>query len=275
MFGKVSNFFAGLKMTIVSGVFLAASLVLMLLHIEVPVDPAWVTVILSGYPLLYLAITRLVYQKWVSSCLLISMAMVASLAIGELFAAGEVAFIMAVGAIQEDMTVVRAQKGLSQLIALTPVQGRLLRENGEEVMIPAKDIKQGDLLRVLPGETIPVDGVIVSGESSVDQSIMTGESLPVEKSAGDEVFCGTMNCFGAMDLRATKVGEDSSLRKLIRMVEQADEKKAPMQRIADQWSVWLVPIAALIAIGGFLVNWLVLHLDIMDALESGVTVIIL
>ena len=276
MFKKLCDSFAGPKWTIVSGVFLAASLILMLTGREVAVDPAWVTVVLSGYPLLYLAITRLVYQKWISSCLLISMAMVASLAIGELFAAGEVAFIMAVGAILEDMTVARARKGLSQLIALTPTQGRLLVKQGEgyeEKMIPAADIRKDDLLRVLPGETIPVDGVLVSGESSVDQSIMTGESLPVEKSVGDEVFCGTVNCFGTMDIRATKVGEDSSLQKLIRMVEQADEKKAPMQRIADQWSVWLVPIAALIAIGAIVVNYF-MGMDIMTALNRGVTVLV-
>ena len=96
MLEKMCNYFAGVKMTIVSGIFLAMSLILLIKGVEVPVDPAWVTVILSGYPLLYLAITRLVYQKWISSCLLISIAMVASLMIGELFAAGEVAFIMSI-----------------------------------------------------------------------------------------------------------------------------------------------------------------------------------
>lgn len=276
MFEKVSDFFAGLKMTIVSGIFLLLSLFLLITGKEVPIDPAWVTVILSGYPLLYLAITRLVYKKWISSCLLISIAMVASLAIGELFAAGEVAFIMAIGALLEDMTVARARKGLSQLIALTPSQGRKLTKQGDkyvEEMVPAEQIHSGDLIRVLPGETIPVDGIIHAGESSVDQSILTGESLPVDKTVGDEVFCGTMNCFGSVDIETTTVGQDSSLQKLIRMVEQADEKKAPMQRIADQWSVWLVPIALAIAIGAFLVNW-ALGLDIMDALNRGVTVLV-
>ena len=276
MWGKISDCFAGLKATIISGIFLLASLVLMLTGKQVPVDPAWVTVILSGYPLLYLAITRLVYQKWISSCLLISIAMVASLAIGELFAAGEVAFIMSIGAILEDMTVARAKQGLSNLIALAPVKARRLElRDGKyvEIEVRAEEIKNGDLLRVLPGETIPVDGVIESGESSVDQSVITGESLPVDKAAGDSVFCGTLNCYGSIDLRATAVGQDSSLQKLIRMVQEADEKKAPMQRIADQWSVWLVPIALLIAIGGFAVNYM-LGQPLMDALERGVTVLV-
>ncbi len=115
-------------------------------------------------------------------------------------------------------------------------------------MIPAEEIQKGDTLRILPGETIPVDGKIINGETSVDQSIMTGESLPVDKSLGDDVFCGTINRFGAIDITATKVGEDSSLQKLIRMVQDAENKQAPMQRIADRAASWLVPVALLIAI---------------------------
>ena len=276
MFKKASDCFSGIKMTIISGIFLLISLVLLLTKTNLPVDPAWVTVILSGYPLLYLAITRLIRQKWISSALLISIAMLASLCIGELFAAGEVAFIMAIGAILEDMTVARAKKGLSKLIALAPTKGRkLVKVNGElkETTVPAEEIERGDLLRVLPGEVVPVDGKIISGNTSVDQSILTGESLPIDKTEGDEVFCGTMNCFGSIDMEATEVGEDSSLQKLIRMVQEAEMKKAPMQRIADQWSVWLVPIALAIAVGAFLVNW-ALGLDIMTALNRGVTVLV-
>ncbi len=167
--------------------------------------------------------------------------------VGDLFAAGEVAFIMAIGAILEDMTAERAKKGLKKLIGLAPTQGRRMA-NGKEQMIPADEICLDDILRVLPGETIPVDGIIVSGETSVDQSIMTGESLPVDKAVGETVFCGTINRFGAVDIRASKVGEDSSLQKLIRMVQEAEDKKAPMARIADKAASWLVPVALLIAI---------------------------
>jgi heavy metal translocating P-type ATPase len=276
MLRKTSDFFAGLPMTIVSGVFLLISLVLLLSGRELPLDPAWVTVIISGWPLVYLAATRLIHDRWISSALLISLAMIASIAIGEWFAAGEVAFIMAIGAILEDMTVARAKKGLSKLIALAPAEGRkLIRQNGTmtEAMIPAEQIVQGDLLRILPGETVPVDGIIISGSTSVDQSIMTGESLPVDKTAGDEVFCGTLNCFGSIDMEATHVGEDSSLQRLIRLVKDAENKKAPMQRIVDQWAVWLVPIALFIAIAAFFVNW-ALGTDMMIALNRGVTVLV-
>lgn len=115
-------------------------------------------------------------------------------------------------------------------------------------MIPAEEIRQGDILRILPGETVPADGTIISGETSVDQSIMTGESLPVDKGVGEEVFCGTINLFGSIDISATKVGKNSSLQKLIRMVQDAENKQAPMQRIADKAASWLVPVALLIAV---------------------------
>jgi len=273
---KIIDFLAGVPMTIVAGLFLVISLVLMLTGIECPVDPAWITIIISGIPMLYLALIRLFFQKWVSSALLISIAMIASIAIGEIFAAGEVAFIMAIGAILEDITIARAKKGLSKLIALAPIEGRkLTKKEGvfTEEMIPAEQIRVGDLLRVLPGEKIPVDGKIVTGNTSVDQSVMTGESLPVDKTIGEEVFCGTMNCFGSIDMEATSVGKDSSLQKLINMVKEAENKKAPMQRIVDKWAVWLVPIALLIAIGAFFVTW-TLGYDIMVALNRGVTVLV-
>jgi len=265
MIKKINDLLAGLPATIISGVFLLLDLVPHLIEeftgkpVDIsflPFDPAWVTVVISGIPMLYLAVWRVIHNpgiRKISSALLITIAMFAAIAIGDLFAAGEVAWIMAIGAILEDMTTERAKKGLKKLISLAPTQGRRVT-NGTEEMIPAESIRAGDILRVLPGETIPVDGVIVSGETSVDQSIMTGESLPVDKTVGDEVFCGTINRFGAMDLRATKVGKDSSLQKLIRMVQDAEDKKAPMARIADVAASWLVPVACLIAIAAGLIT---------------------
>lgn len=256
MLKKINDILAGIPMTAVAGVFLVLSFVLPRIEVELPVDPAWVTVVISGIPLLYLAVWRVIHNPGISkisSALLITIAMFAAIAIGDLFAAGEVVFIMAIGAILEDMTTERARKGLKQLISLAPVQGRKI-ENGQEIMIPAQEIRSGDLLRILPGETVPVDGMIVSGETSVDQSVMTGESLPVDKSVGEEVFCGTVNRFGVVDIRATKVGQDSSLQKLIRMVQEAEEKKAPMARIADKAASFLVPVALLIAVAAGLVT---------------------
>lgn len=253
---KIIEFLSGVPMTIVSGAFLAASLVLSANDKALLIDPAWLAVAISGVPILFGAIRKLIFNKGISkisSALLISVAMLAAIAIGDLFAAGEVAFIMAIGEILEDKTTERARRGLKKLISLSPQQGRLIL-NGETKMLAAEEIKAGDILRVLPGEAIPVDGEIISGETSVDQSVMTGEALPIDKGVGDSVFCGTINRFGSVDIRATRVGGDSSLSKLIRMVREAEDKKAPMQRIADKWASWLVPAAMLIAVITYIVT---------------------
>ncbi|MBR2558050.1 MAG: cation-translocating P-type ATPase [Methanobrevibacter sp.] len=266
MIDEITDFLFGLKMTIISGIFLLIAVIFMIFGIDVPfyLNPSWGTVIISGIPMLLLAMTRLIREKWISSALLIAIAMVASLLIGEVFAAGEVAWIMALGALLEDWTVERAKKGLRNLINLTPQTGRRITDGTEEV-IPVDEIRLGDTLRILPGESVPVDGEIIKGTSSLDQSIMTGESLPVDKKVGDEVFCGTMNLYGTIDIKATSLGENSSLQKLIDLVKAADEKQAPTQRIADKWATWLVPVALAIAIAAWLVT---------GNLERGVTVLV-
>lgn len=265
MLKRFTDFLAGVPMTIVSGIFLLLDLVPHLSGeltgseigaLPAPFDPAWATIFISGVPLVYLGVWRVIHNKGISkisSALLIDVAMVAAIAIGELFAAGEVAFIMALGAILEDKTTERARKGIKSLIALAPTMARRI-DGGTEAEVPAGQILSGELVRVRPGETIPVDGRIVAGESSVDQSVMTGESLPQDKGPGDEVFSGTINRFGSIDVEATKVGQDSSLSRLIRMVEDAEGKQAPMQRIADRVASWLVPVALLIAVGAYLIT---------------------
>ena len=255
MIDEITDFLFGLKMTVVSGIFLLIAVIFMIFGIDVPtyLNPAWGTVIISGIPMLLLAMTRLIREKWVSSALLIAIAMIASLMIGQVFAAGEVAWIMALGALLEDWTVERAKKGLKNLIDLTPQNGRVIID-GEEKVVPVSEIKIGDILRILPGESVPVDGEIIRGTSSIDQSIMTGESLPIDKEIGDEVFCGTMNLYGAIEIKATSLGENSSLQKLIDLVKKADENQAPTQRIADKWATWLVPVALLIAIAAWVLT---------------------
>lgn len=256
MFRKINDFLAGWPMTLVGGIFLLASFILPRAGHPRGENLAWICVVICGIPLLYLAIWRIIYNKGISkisSALLISMAMIAAICIGDLFAAGEVAFIMEIGALLEDMTTNRAKKGLKNLISLAPDTGRIVKD-GVETVVPVSEIRKGDVLRILPGETIPADGVILTGETSVDQSVMTGESLPVDKVAGDPVFSGTINRFGSIDIETVKVGEDSSLRKLIRMVEDAEKNQAPTQRIADKWASWLVPAALLIAVNAYIVT---------------------
>ena len=247
---KLIKFFDSIPATLVGGIFMVASVVLPKFNINLPINLAWITIIISGTPLIYSAIRKLIFNKGISkisSALLISIAMISAIAIGDLFAAAEVAFIMAIGGILEEKTTAKAKQGLKKLISLTPTQGRKI-ENGNEIIIPAEQIQLNDIIRILPGEVIPVDGIIISGETSVNQSIMTGESLPVDKTVGDEIFCGTINCFGSIDIKATKVGKDSSLQKLIQLVKEAENKKSPIQRITDKWASVLVPVALLIAI---------------------------
>ncbi len=256
MFKKLNDLLAGWPMTLVGGAFLLASFILPRLGYPAGEKLAWVCVVICGIPLVYLAVWRIIHNRGIakiSSALLISIAMIAALLIGDLFAAGEVAFIMEIGALLEDMTTERAKKGLKKLISLAPETGRVLRE-GREATVPVEQIGVGDTVRVLPGETIPVDGVVLSGETSVDQSVMTGESLPVDVAPGDGVFSGTINRFGAIDIQVKKASADSSLQKLIRMVQEAEDHQAPTQRIADRWASWLVPVALTIALLAWLVT---------------------
>ena len=214
---------------------------------QMPFDIAWVAIILCGVPIILEAVIGLVTAFDIKADVLVSLALIASICIHEDFAAGEVAFIMQLGALLEDLTVARAQAGIEKLVKLTPQTARVV-DAGRETVIPAEQVKLGALLRVLPGETIPVDGVIVSGQTSINQAVMTGESLPVDKGAGDEVSSGTVNQFGAFEMKATKVGENSSIQRMIRLVQSADAGKAKIVGLADRWATWIVVTALTAAI---------------------------
>ena len=212
---------------------------------SLPFDPAWIAVILCGVPILLEAFIGLVTRFDIKADVLVAMALVAAVCIGEVFAAGEVAFIMQLGELLEDVTVDRARSGIEKLVRLTPRTARVLRD-GTETVIPAEEVQVGDILRVLPGETVPVDGVIRSGQTSINQAVMTGESLPVDKTVGDPVSSGTVNQFGAFEMEAARVGGDSSIQRMIRLVQSADADKAKIVRLADRWATWIV-VAALTA----------------------------
>ncbi len=215
-------------------------------------EPAWVAIVLCGVPIVLEAFVGLVGSFDIKADVLVAMALIASLCIGEYFAAGEVAFIMQLGELLEDLTVARARAGIEKLVRLTPQTARVLREGVEE-FVPAAQVRVGDRIRVLPGESVPVDGVIVSGQTSIDQSVMTGESMPVDKTVGDAVSSGTVNQFGAFEMDAVKVGEDSSIQRMVRLVQSADAGKAKIVGIADRWATWIVVVA--LASAG--VTWLV------------------
>lgn len=219
---------------------------------NLPINAAWLAILLCGVPIIKGAVIGLVTEFDIKADVLVSIALIAAIIIGETFAAGEVAFIMTIGAFLEDRTVAKARRGIEKLVHLTPTTARVVRD-GRDIVIPAAEVKIGDTLRVFAGETIAVDGIITRGQTSIDQSVMTGESLPVDKDKGDEVKSGTVNQFGTFDMVAQKVGEDSSLQRMVRLVESADAGKAKIVGMADRWATWIVVIA--LAAAG--ITWLV------------------
>ena len=200
---------------------------------------AWIAIVFCGIPIIKDAIEGLVTEFDIKADVLVSMALIASVIIGEIFAAGEVAFIMQIGAFLEEFTVRKSRKGIENLISLTPTLARITLNN-EEKTINAKDVKVGDILRVNPGEIIPVDGIIIKGKTSIDNSVMSGESIPVDLSEGDNVCSGAVNQFGSFEMKAIKVGEDSSIQRMIKLVESADVSKAKIVGIADKWATYIV-----------------------------------
>ena len=243
----------GIKKDIVLLIISGGALLVSILDVvPLPFDAAWIAIILCGVPILLEAAIGLITAFDIKADVLVSMALIASVCIGEDFAAGEMAFIMQLGALLEELTVAKARAGIEKLIHLTPQTARVL-ENGVERVIPAQEVQVGDLLRVLPGESVPVDGVITAGQTSINQAVMTGESLPVDKGVGDTVSSGTVNQFGAFEMRAVKVGEDSSIQRMIRLVQSADAGKAKIVGMADRWATWVVVVALTAAV----LTWLV------------------
>ncbi len=233
----------GIKKDIVLLVISGIAVVCSLMKFQpFPFDAAWIAIILCGLPIILEALIGLVTAFDIKADVLVSLALIASVCIGEDFAAGEVAFIMQLGALLEELTVASARAGIEKLVHLTPQTARVLR-GGKEEIVPAEQVEIGERIRVLPGECVPVDGVIVSGQTSINQAVMTGESLPVDKTVGDTVSSGTVNQFGAFEMEATKVGNDSSIQRMIRLVQSADAGKAKIVGLADRWATWIVVIA--------------------------------
>jgi heavy metal translocating P-type ATPase len=245
-----------------------------------PIPPVVLTLVICGLPLLAEAAVSLFVHRRIQTCLLIATAMIACLATGQLFAAGEVAFIMALGEAIEAATLKRARRGLGTLLSLAPPTARFVitcpkcLAKGERFrQVPVETLAVGDLVRVLPGETIPVDGIITEGVTSIDESALTGEPLPVDRSPGDPVRSGAINRFGALTVRVTARAADSSIQKLIRLMDEARRRKAPIQRIADRWASILVPAALALALATFLAVWAATGTP-ATALQRAVTILV-
>ena len=274
MINKISKLFSGLQFTIISIAFFVLNVVLNLLKIETVFKPVWISIFISAFPFLVGAVKNLIKFR-IKNSLLISIAVIASVFVGEYFAAGEIAILMAIGELLEDYTVDRAKKGLNDLISSAPKKAKKLIKTDDSYTVkevPIEEIENGDIIRVMPGEIISVDGIIKEGFASIDQSILTGESLPVDKTVGDEVFCGSMNCFGSIDIVAKDV-KNSSLQKFIDLVERAEKEQTPMQTVIDRLAVKLVPTALLIAITTFVIL-ILSNFDLYTSINRAVTVLV-
>lgn len=274
MINKISKLFSGLQFTIISIAFFVLNVVLNLLKIETVFKPVWISIFISAFPFLVGAVKNLIKFR-IKNSLLISIAVIASVFVGEYFAAGEIAILMAIGELLEDYTVDRAKKGLNNLISSAPKKAKKLIKTDDSYTVkevPIEEIENGNIIRVMPGEIISVDGIIKEGFASIDQSILTGESLPVDKTVGDEVFCGSMNCFGSIDIVAKDV-ENSSLQKFIDLVERAEKEQTPMQTVIDRLAVKLVPTALLIAITTFVIL-ILSNFDLYTSINRAVTVLV-
>lgn len=214
---------------------------------------SWVAIILCGIPIFKECIKGLIKEFNIKADLLVTIAIIASIVIGEIFAAGEIATIMAIGAFLEKYTVSKAQGRIEELINLTPQIATRIKNKKEE-RISVEKIEIDDILKVLPGEIIPTDGIIINGETSINQAMLTGESLPVDKKENDEVYGGSINLYGSFMMKTTHIIEDSSLKKLIRLVESSKPENAKIVRSADKWATWIIVIAFLSSIMTYLIT---------------------
>lgn len=208
---------------------------------EVAAIPAGVGALLLGAPL-FLASLRELRRGRPTSSTLASIAIIAALATGKYETAGFLAFILLIADQVVRRTAWGAQRAIEGLIKLTPNRARLLRD-GQEVDVSATDVKVGDVVRVRPGENLPVDGVIQKGASTINQASLTGESSPIEAGEGREVYAGTTNLTGTLDVRVTGVGENTTIGKVTQLIREAESSRTPRQLLIEQVAAYFVPVA--------------------------------
>lgn len=238
-----------------SGITLALSYISGWLHL----GPAYLStafaiasLILGGYPILKSAIKALFIPD-LNVDTLVSIAAIAATAVGAYQEAATVIFIMLLGEFLEHLTVGKARRAISSLIQLAPKTAWVRREQ-EEVRVPIEEVKAKEIVIVKPGERIPVDGKIISGCGSINQSMLTGESIPIEKGAGDRVYCGTINESGSCEIETNQVAEDTKLAQIKRLILEAQAEKSPTQRVMDRFTRYFIPAILLIALATFLIT---------------------
>jgi len=208
-------------------------------------DLALILALVGGFPIYLEALSGLLHRR-LSADLAVSLAAAAALYIGQYAVAAEVILIMLIGEALEHFAVGRTRAGIASLLALRPHTARV-RRDGQEVVVPASQVRREDIVVIRPGDRIPIDGRVTAGNSAVDQSPITGEGLPADKAPGDEVFAGTINLNGSLEVAVERLGADTTLERIIHLVERAEAAKAPTERLADRYATWFVPIVLLAA----------------------------
>lgn len=238
-----------------SGVMLGLSYISGWLHLRptyLPTAFGVASLILGGYPILKSALKALLIPD-LNVDTLVTLAAIAATAVGAYQEAATVLFIMLLGEFLEHLTVSKTRKAISSLIQLAP-KTAWVRKGGEEIRVPIEEVKANEIVIVKPGERIPVDGKIISGCGSINQSMLTGESLPVEKGIGDRVYCGTINEAGSCEIETTQVAEDTKLAQIKRLILEAQAEKSPTQRVMDRFARYFIPAILLIALAVYLIT---------------------
>ena len=220
-------------------------------------EPPWIYLalaacVLSGYPIVRNSVVSTITNKKLNAEVLVTCALIASIWVGEYVAGAIVVLMMSVGELLEDITIAKTGEAVRSLMELEAETARVIR-NGKEMEIDIDEVHAGDLVLVKPGEKIPVDGTVKEGRGEVNQAPITGESIPVAKESGDDVFGGTLNQAGVLKIEVTRVGTETTISKIIELVHKAQSEKPPIERIADSFAAWFTPVMLALS---FLV-WLV------------------
>jgi len=209
------------------------------------IDTAAIITVLAGYRIFFNSIAAL-FERKISADLAICIAVIAALAVGQYLAAAEAMFIMLVGEGLEAYAAGRTSAAIHRFVEQMPRRARRLR-NGDEQEVDAAALEPGDVILVRASERIPADGVVLSGVSSVDESTITGEALPREKDAGEEIYSGTLNGYGLLRIQVTRAGGETTLSRVVALVEEARNQRAPVERLADRYAQYFLPALLLAA----------------------------
>ena len=219
---------------------------------RIPMPVLLATIALGGYPIFKRAALGLIHRQ-INVDTMMSVGILGAAALGQYTAAMLIVFFMNIAHYLEEFTTDKSRKAIQELIRLSPKTARI-KLDGREIEVAVEALKPGDVVAIRPGEQMPADGVVVAGRSSVNQASITGESVPAEKQPGDEVYAATFNELGYIEVRVTRVGPDTTFGKIVRLVEEAEAVKAPIQKFADRFTTWFLPTAIGAAVLTYLVS---------------------